>query len=224
MTIFQFLCKIISIQLTHKPVNLNDADASSLLYAGVTAWSGLFPTGDLGDILGRRKFQNKTSAVRICVIGAAGGVGSIAVQIAKAENAEVVAVCSTDAIPTVEKLGANYIVDYTAKNSEEQLASYGPYDIVLDCAGKGQDYAKNTLCKYEQYITFSTPLMRNFDNHGLASGLVRNAFSLIESNLSSFSKRGALIKWAFFAPTPTAIEYLTKLTETNKVNTTSAVY
>lgn len=215
-----FLSKQICFQLTHKPKNLSATEAASILYAGVTALSGL-RSGGLAGLSGAHNSQGGGNGTKVCILGASGGVGSMAVQIAKAENVEVVAVCSTSAIPTVEKLGADHIVDYTNENAEQQLASYGPYKIILDCAAKGTDYAGQTLCTYDQYITFTSPLMRNVDYYGLAGGIIMSAASLIRDNVCSLVKRRAFIKWAYFSPTPQAIEYLTKLAETNKVGATA---
>jgi NADPH:quinone reductase-like Zn-dependent oxidoreductase len=63
------------------------------------------------------------------VIGAAGGVGSFAVQIAKALGAEVTGVCSTANLDFVRALGADTVVDYTREEPS------GPYDLVLQVAG-----------------------------------------------------------------------------------------
>ena len=66
------------------------------------------------------------------VIGASGGVGTFAVQIAKAFGAEVTGVCSTGKVELVRSLGADHVVDYT----REQISDSGRrYDVILDIAG-----------------------------------------------------------------------------------------
>lgn len=75
--------------MNHKPQKLDDTDAAAILYAGLTAWSGLFLSGQLGGITGATTSHGGGRGKRVCILGASGGVGSIAVQIAKAEDAEV---------------------------------------------------------------------------------------------------------------------------------------
>ena len=69
---------------------------------------------------------------RVLVIGAGGGVGSYAVQIAKASGAHVTGVCSTGKVDLVRSLGADEVVDYTSTDITE---SGQRYDVVLDIAG-----------------------------------------------------------------------------------------
>jgi NADPH:quinone reductase-like Zn-dependent oxidoreductase len=66
------------------------------------------------------------------VIGASGGVGTYAVQIAKAYGAEVTGVCSTRNVEMVRSIGADHVIDY----SQEDISSGGQrYDVILDTAG-----------------------------------------------------------------------------------------
>lgn len=204
-------------QISHKPSTLDTTEAAGILYAGLTAWSGLFITGQLGGISGALTSQGGGSGKRICILGASGGVGSIATQIARAENVEVVASCSADAFSLVQSLGADRVIDYTAPDSNEQLRDNGPYDIILDCAGRGVDYATQVPWKFDQYITFTSPMLRNFDAHGMGIGLFKNIFSLVESNLQTVSKHRGVTKWAFIVPAPQGIEYLRKLVERGRL-------
>lgn len=202
-----------------KPASLADIEAAGILYAGLTAWAGLFVTGGLGGISGALTSLGGGIGKRICILGASGGVGSIAVQIAKSENVEVIATCSTDALPIVECLGADHVIDYTSPDSNEKLLSLGPYDIIFDCAGKGSDYATQLPWKFGQYITLSSPLLKNFDEHGIGLGLFKNILNLVESNIKTLSSNRALVKWAYFVPAPQGIEYLKNLVDSKKVRT-----
>jgi NADPH:quinone reductase-like Zn-dependent oxidoreductase len=107
-------------KLARKPSNF------SLAQAAVTGVSGLAALQALRDA-GRVK-----AGQRVLIIGASGGVGSYAVQLAKAFGAEVTGVCGPAKLDFVRSLGASRVIDYTT----EDFAS-GPerFDLILDIAG-----------------------------------------------------------------------------------------
>jgi NADPH:quinone reductase-like Zn-dependent oxidoreductase len=72
------------------------------------------------------------SGQRVLIIGAGGGVGTFAVQIAKADGAEVTGVCSTSKIDLVRSIGADHVIDYTR---EEFSDGRSRYDVIIDIAG-----------------------------------------------------------------------------------------
>lgn len=112
-----------------KPVNLTFAEAAALPMAAVTALQALRDGG-------RVKHGQK-----VLIHGAAGGVGTFAMQIAKHMGAEVTAVCSTKNIDLVRSLGADHIIDYT----KEDFATGGvKYDLILGINGNRSlnDYRK----------------------------------------------------------------------------------
>ena len=103
-----------------KPANVSFEDAATVPVAGLTALQGLRDHGDL------RPGQS------VLVNGASGGVGTFAVQIAKALGAEVTAVCSTRNVEQARSLGAEHVIDY----SREDFTKGGlRYDLMLDIAG-----------------------------------------------------------------------------------------
>ena len=212
-------CEYISIDncyVSKKPDNLSDVDASAVLYAGLTAWSGLFFTGQLNGILGALCSNGGGRGKKVLVMGAAGGVGSLAVQMLQAEGVEIVATCGTDAVPLIQNLGITKVVDYTAPESDAILTSESPYSIILDCAGKGSEYANNLPWTFGSYITFKSPLLQNFDSHGFIGGGFKNARDLISSNISTLNGNGA-VKWGYFMPSQHGIQYLKRLAENGKL-------
>ena len=107
-------------KLARKPVNLSFEEAAAAPISGVTALQAVRDAGEV------------TVGQKVLVIGAGGGVGSFAVQLAKAFGAEVTGVCSTGKMDLVRSLGADAVIDYT--NSD--IASGGKlYDVILDTAG-----------------------------------------------------------------------------------------
>ncbi len=106
------------LKLALKPANVTFEQAAAVPVAGVTALQGLRDKGRL------RPGQ------RVLVNGAAGGVGSFAVQIAKSLGAEVTGVCSTGGLDLVRSIGADRVLDYTR---EDFARGVRRYDVILDC-------------------------------------------------------------------------------------------
>jgi NADPH:quinone reductase-like Zn-dependent oxidoreductase len=103
-----------------KPARLTFEQAAAVPMAGTTALRGIRDVGAVraGD--------------RVLVNGAAGGVGTYAVQIAAALGAEVSAVCSTRNVELVRSIGAAHVIDYT---TEDFTAGHAHYDVILDNVG-----------------------------------------------------------------------------------------
>jgi NADPH:quinone reductase-like Zn-dependent oxidoreductase len=110
-------------KLARKPQDVSFEQAASLPIAGLTALQGLRlgATSDRGQI---------PQGQKVLINGAAGGVGTFAVQIAKSFGAEVTGVCSTRNVDMVRSLGAHQVVDYTREDFTE---SGQRYDMILDC-------------------------------------------------------------------------------------------
>jgi NADPH:quinone reductase-like Zn-dependent oxidoreductase len=104
--------------LATKPARLSLEQAAAVSVSGCTALQGLRDAGRV------------RAGQRVLVIGAAGGVGSFVVQLAKHFGADVTAVCSTAKTDVVRTLGADHVVDYTREDFAAER-----YDLILDTAG-----------------------------------------------------------------------------------------
>lgn len=107
--------------LALKPTNLTFEQAAAVPIAAKTALQGLREVGEL------------RAGQRVLIIGASGGVGSFAVQIAKALGAEVTGVCSTRNVGTARSLGADHVIDYT---EQDIMTSSERYDLIFQLAGR----------------------------------------------------------------------------------------
>jgi len=116
--------------LAIKPDNVTFEQAASVPIAAFTALQGL-RLGGLGDT------GQVQPARKVLINGAAGGVGTFAVQIAKSFGADVTGVCSTKNVDMVRSLGADRVIDYTkeAYTQEDFTKSGRRYDILFDCVG-----------------------------------------------------------------------------------------
>lgn len=107
-------------KLAHKPASLTFEQAAAMSGSGQTALRGLREVGRL------------EAGQKALIIGASGGVGTYAVQIAKALGAEVTGVCSTGKIDLVRSIGADHVIDYT---HEDFADGEKRYDLILDIGG-----------------------------------------------------------------------------------------
>jgi NADPH:quinone reductase-like Zn-dependent oxidoreductase len=109
-----------ALHLARKPASLSHVEASALPIVGLTAWQGLV---DLAGV---------TEGDRVLVHGGGGGVGHVAIQIAKALGANVSATASGSKREFVEGFGADEVIDYTAVDFVEAVRDI---DVVLDTIG-----------------------------------------------------------------------------------------
>lgn len=127
---FAELTRAKASRLARKPERLSFEQAASVPVAGGTAFHALVTHGrvEVGE--------------RVLIVGAGGGVGSFAVQLAKALGAEVTAVCSGEKTDYVRALGADRVVDYTR---EDVTALPERYDVVIQLAGDHSLFALRRL-------------------------------------------------------------------------------
>jgi NADPH:quinone reductase-like Zn-dependent oxidoreductase len=122
--------------LAYKPKSMSFEEAAGVPLAGLTAFQALLQKGKL--------MANE----RALILGATGGVGSFAIQIAKAVGASVVAVASKKNIAYAVSLGADDFIDYSSGNLLGDIEQRFPdkFDLVFDCVGN------KTLAEAYQYL------------------------------------------------------------------------
>jgi NADPH:quinone reductase-like Zn-dependent oxidoreductase len=113
----EYICSRADRAVALKPANMSFEQAAGIAVAGVTALQGLRDTGKV------------KAGQKILINGASGGVGTFAVQIAKAFGAEVTGVCSTRNVDLVRSIGADHVIDYT---KEDFTKGDQKYDVIFD--------------------------------------------------------------------------------------------
>lgn len=136
--------------IAKKPDNLSYEEAAAAGIAVATAYTGLVKLGELPE----------TGPSKVVVVGASGGVGTYAVQIAKTRGAEVIAICSSRNIELVKGLGADHVIDYTIPNALEEFVKDNKetVDIIFDAVGGDRYYnaLRPLLKKSGKKGTYST--------------------------------------------------------------------
>lgn len=110
-------------KLAHKPENLSFEQAAVVPISGGTALQGLRDSGRI------------EAGQKVLIIGASGGVGTYAVQLAKAFGAEVTGVSRTVKVDLVRSIGADHVIDYTR---DDYLTGSNKYDLILDIGGNNR--------------------------------------------------------------------------------------
>lgn len=119
-------------RVAKKPTSVDLNTAAAVPLAGLTAWQGLFDKAELKE------------GQTVLILNASGGVGSFAVQFAKAKGAKVIGTCSAKNVEYVKGLGADAAVDYTAGGvAEAALAAAGEagIDVLYDAVGGEENVA-----------------------------------------------------------------------------------
>jgi NADPH:quinone reductase-like Zn-dependent oxidoreductase len=190
-------------EATAKPKSLNYIEAAAVPLAALTAWQALIDTA-------------KLSAGQIVLIhGGSGGVGSMAIQIAKARGAKVIATASTANQELLRQLGADVTVDYT-KTKFEDVAK--DVDVVLDSVGKDTLARSYGVVRKGGIITtlVAQPDQAELDKHG-----IRGAAISVKPNASELAEITKLIEEKKVKP---VVSQVLPLTEAVKAQEQAATH
>ena len=166
-----------------KPGKLDQIKTGALGLAALTAWQGLFDHGGV------------QRGHRVLIHAAAGGVGHLAVQFARARGAEVFATCSRDDIGFVRDLGAAEAIDYKAERFEDRARDI---DMVFDLIG-GETQERSWSVLKRGGIMVST-LTEPDKGHAAAHG-ARGAHYMAQPNASQLAEVAGLIDRGEVMPT-----------------------
>ncbi|XP_043920863.1 reticulon-4-interacting protein 1, mitochondrial [Protopterus annectens] len=198
-------------ELSHKPKSLSHLQAAALPYVTLTAWSALMTTGGLN--------KDNCKGKRILIIGASGGVGTVAIQMLKSWGAHVTAVCSGNAAEMVMGLGADCVVDYKSENVEQQLKKLDLFDFILDnVGGDTEKWVTQRLKTWSgaKYVTLVTPFLLNTDRLGVADGMMQTGATIASKALKHLC-RGVHYRWGFFIPSGQSLDEIAELVDADKI-------
>jgi NADPH:quinone reductase-like Zn-dependent oxidoreductase len=162
-------------EIAYKPKTISHVEAASLPLAGIAAWESLFTAAQL------------TAGQTVLIHAGAGGVGSLAIQLAKASGARVIATTSGKNRDLVESLGADQVIDYRTQRFGEVA---GKVDVVFDTlGGEVQELSWSVLKPGGTLVSIVSP-----PSAETATSLgVRNAFVFIEPNPRVLDEMATLV-------------------------------
>ena len=166
-------CLTVPANVAPKPVSLKHAEAAVVPISALTAWQGLIDRAHLSE------------GQRVLIHGAAGGVGSFAVQLARYKKAHVITTASAANADFVKTLGAHEVIDYPTTLFESVVRDV---DVVLDTVGGDtRDRSWGVLRKGGQLVTIAADAERS------SQPRVRDAFFIVEPNRKQLIEISRLI-------------------------------
>ena len=191
--------------LALKPDNISMELAASLPLVSLTAWQALV------------EIANVQAGQKVLIHAGSGGVGSIAIQLAKHLGATVATTTSSKNIAWVKALGADIIIDYKTTDFEQELKDY---DVVLDTQG-GHILEKslNVLKRGGRIVSISGPPDRNLAEAINANWLLKCIIPLLSWSIRhKAKKRGVTYSFLFMQPNGQQLSKISKLVESGKIN------
>lgn len=175
-----------------KPAGLGFDEAAAMPLAGIAALQGI-------------RAARVEPGHRVLVNGASGGVGTFAVQIAKARGAHVTGVCRTDALDLVRSIGADDVVDHT----EEDFTRHGrSYDRILDLVGS------HTLAGYRRALRDGGICVVGT---GMTGGKVLGPLPYLLRAMAAAPRDGTAVTTLNARPHPEDLEELARLVDTRRL-------
>ena len=180
----EYVCISESRTLGIKPANMSYEEAAAVPYGAIMAL----------DLLRKANLQ---SGEKVLILGASGGIGSAAVQLAKHFGAEVTGVCSTPGLEYVRALGADKVIDYT---KEDFTKNGETYDLIFDVLGKSSfSRCKDSLTPNGRILYVSFKMKQLFQMWGTSRG------------------EGQKVICALSAETPETLVFIKELVESGKM-------
>ncbi|SSR08517.1 NADP-dependent oxidoreductase [Acinetobacter baumannii] len=191
--------------LALKPQNISMEQAAALPLVSLTSWQALV------------EIAKVKAGQKVLIHAGSGGVGSIAIQLAKSLGATVATTTSAKNSSWVKELGADIIIDYKTMDFEQELKDY---DVVLDTqGGKILEKSLNVLKRGGRLISISGP-----PDHAFAEVINPNWFLKCVIPMLSWSirhkakKRGITYTFLFMQPNGQQLSEISKLVESEKIN------
>lgn len=188
-----------------KPQNLSHRETASLPFVSLTAWRAL------------KDIAQVEEGQKVLVLGASGGVGSVAVQLLKVFGCHVDGTCSPGNIDRVKDLGAEQVFDYTDPSALEHA---GGYDVVLDCSKSpnhlsedDSEGSQHLLKEGGRWVTLRGGFIRRTDESGPVVGILRAAAELTAQRLVNHSLHRTHYDWAVFRPNGQALAEVAAMVE-----------
>ena len=191
--------------LALKPQNISMEQAAALPLVGLTSWQALV------------EIAKVKAGQKVLIHAGSGGVGSIAIQLAKHLGATVATTTSEKNIPWVKALGADTIIDYKTTDFEQELKDY---DVVLDTqGGKTLEKSLNILKRGGRLISISGPPDKNFAEAIKANWFLKCVIPLLSWSIRhKAKKRDISYSFLFMQPNGQQLSEISKLVESGKIN------
>ena len=193
------LCAVHESEVALKPASLSHAEAASLPLCALTAWDALVRTAKL------------RAEQRVLIQAGAGGVGSLAIQLAKAKQAFVATTCSATNEELCRSLGADVVIDRKRQRYDEVLSDY---DVVLDSlGGVHQKRGLSVLKPGGMLVTIVSGLPENTDRFGANLGVLATGLGMARLRFGARVSQGVRARTVVRKPDGAALARVAEMVE-----------